>query len=103
MALKSASKDALKRFQERGRPLVMMPDKKPVPPAGPWWIWGYLSFADVGSAVQVTAPYAFYPLNGPAYGAGNHYCKLLSPAMALEWIYIDSLRPSNASLQAFLF
>jgi hypothetical protein len=24
--------------------------------------------------------------------AGYHYCKLLSPARAMEWIYVDGLR-----------
>jgi hypothetical protein len=25
--------------------------------------------------------------------AGFHYCKLLSPARAMEWLYVDSLKP----------
>jgi hypothetical protein len=24
---------------------------------------------------------------------GFHYCKLLSPSRALEWFYVDSLKP----------
>eukprot|EP00913_Durusdinium_trenchii_P007413 g6970.t1 len=83
--------DRCKKINEE--PLKMMADRKPTPPAGPWWIWNYLDFKDTGRDVEITSWYAFYPLSGPAYGAGNHYCKLLSPARALEWIYIDSLRP----------
>lgn len=99
LALNVSSQRALSRFQRLGRPLVMAADKKPTPPAGPWWIWNYLSYTDKSSEVEVASWYAFYPLSGPAYGAGNHYCKLLSPARALEWIYIDGLRkaPKNVN------
>lgn len=98
LALNVSSQRALSRFQRLGRPLVMAADKKPTPPAGPWWIWNYLSYTDKSSEVEVASWYAFYPLSGPAYGAGNHYCKLLSPARALEWIYIDSLRAPASKL-----
>lgn len=27
---------------------------------------------------------------------GVHYCKLLSPARAMEWIYVDGLRYYNS-------
>ena len=29
--------------------------------------------------------------------AGIHYCKVLSPARAMEWFYVDSLKPRNSS------
>jgi hypothetical protein len=25
--------------------------------------------------------------------AAFHYCKLLSPARAMEWLYVDSIKP----------
>ncbi len=27
--------------------------------------------------------------------SGIHYCKVLSPARALEWFYVDSVKPRN--------
>lgn len=27
--------------------------------------------------------------------AGLHYCKVLSPARVIEWIYVDGLRENN--------
>jgi len=82
------------RFERYGVPLVMGEDRKPVIPAGPWWIYTYLAFEDEarGGAVNVSSYFAFYPMDANPYGAGNHYCKLLSPARALEWILIDGLR-----------
>jgi len=97
LALKSASQTARSRFQAEGRPLVMTADIKPNPPAGPWWIWNYLQYTDQGEdGVEVASYFAFWGLDGLAYGAGNHYCKLLSPARALEWIYTDGLRAARS-------
>ena len=92
LALHAASAKAASRYNQTGRPLIMVADKKPTPPAGPWWIWNYLHFEDTPKGTEVSSWYAFYPMSGPSYGAGNHYCKLLSPARALEWIYTDGLR-----------
>eukprot|EP00128_Syssomonas_multiformis_P012060 Colp12_sorted_trinity150504_noHs@387 len=83
---------ALARYTQHGLPLVLADDKKPFPPAGPWFIWNYLTFDAQATQVVVTAYEAFFSLDANPYGAGNHYCKLLSPARALEWMLIDSLR-----------
>jgi len=96
LALRTASPSAVARFKAVGRPLKMVSDTQPTPPAGPWWIWNYLQFTDKDTEVEVMSYYAFYALSGLAYGAGNHYCKLLSPARALEWIYTDGVRPKDA-------
>lgn len=47
-ALNVSSADARQRFLSAQRPLKMMADRKPTPPAGPWWIWNYLDFKDTG-------------------------------------------------------
>ena len=50
-----------------------------------------------GSHVAVAAPY-FTTANAKlgdkpfVETVGYHYCKLLSPARAIEWMYVDGLR-----------
>ena len=97
-ALQTASPAARQRHRQYGVPLRMSADLKPFPPAGPWWIWNYLEFTTNTTAettLDVASYYAFYSTSGLAYGAGNHYCKLLSPARAMEWIYTDSLKQTE--------
>ena len=67
---------------------------------GPGWIWMPLRFDKANKTtatgrpiVDVKSPCMRTPLDYPIkFSAGFHYCKLLSPAKALEWIYIDSLK-----------
>lgn len=91
-ALNASSPSARARFAKYGVPLVMVPDKKPTVPAGPWFIWSYLQYTPKAKQVEVAAYYTFFPLTASSYGAGTHYCKLLSPSRAMEWIYVDGLR-----------
>ncbi len=90
------SESCRQRYESQGTPLRVVSDRKPFPPAGPWWIFNYLSFQrnETSHTMDVSSWYAFYSTSGLKYGARNHYCKLLSPARALEWIMIDSLRSS---------
>lgn len=82
-----------KRFEAHGLPIKMIADTAPTPPAGPWWIWNYLQYKQTDQALSLQSYKAFYSLDANPYGAGNHYCKLLSPARALEWVLTDGLRP----------
>lgn len=89
------------RFTKYGQPYVMGPDI-PVCPAGPCWIWQELRFntSEDRSYVEVTseefATAIDYPLPKTA---GFHYCKVLSPARSMEWMFVDGLR-EKYSLQS---
>lgn len=95
-ALQNASSNTYARFQEFGVQFVMGEDK--AYGAGPLWVLAPLSYnkgsnstggeiMEIRSAMLRTATdFIVKSL------AGMHYCKLLSPARAMEWIYIDGLR-----------
>jgi hypothetical protein len=93
-ALQKASPKALERFQKIGEPLVMGKDIF-LSNAGPAWIWNSMKYKenDDKSDVVVSAPCSHTPVDyAIKAAAGYHYCKVLSPARAMEWIYIDGLR-----------
>ena len=96
-ALTHSSKEAIERYQARGIPMVIEKDLKAVS-TGPAWIWNILpqktKINEVGEKIRsVRSPVMKTPLSYPIKkAAGMHYCKLLSPARAMEWIYTDSLR-----------
>ena len=96
-AKKNAGNKTLTRFEKFGVPMVMGEDKGPYN-AGPLWIWTPLSLSKTtnssgGAILEVRAPMMRTPTDYfIKASAGFHYCKLLSPARATEWIYVDGLR-----------
>jgi len=108
-ALEAASSAARGRFAASGRGLTFGRD---IPKSGgPLFLDARLQFNEKTSpagetVVEVSAPMVkteidywrrhFGPLPRPSVLPDPgcfHYCKLLSPARAMEWIYVDALRP----------
>ena len=97
-ALNSSSLTTKSRFQKYGVPYIMGEDEGPYN-IGPLWIWDPLKYEKISNssggtvAVEIRSPMLRTPLDFfIKVSAGFHYCKLLSPARAMEWVYVDGLR-----------
>jgi hypothetical protein len=95
-----------RRFEELGQPMEMLADTL-CPAVGPLWIWSYPRYRYLqqpqGLVYGVSCTVMKTPLDDPIRAArGFHYCQLLSPAAAMEWICIDGLR-QRASPSGWLF
>mmetsp|Transcript_41618 Transcript_41618/g.129482 ORF Transcript_41618/g.129482 Transcript_41618/m.129482 type:complete len:558 (-) Transcript_41618:112-1785(-) len=107
-ALQNAGREAAARFKTYGQEYVFGAD---IPKAGgPLFLDAHLQFNEItGSSgekvIEVKAPMQkteidywkkhFGPIPRPSMVPDPgcfHYCKLLSPARAMEWLYVDSLR-----------
>jgi len=96
-ALGKASAEAVADYNTYGKKLVFGPDDGSMN-IGPTFIWTYLSFTDNKDKTETTvvAPYMSTPADyWEPQVRGFHYCKLLNPSRALEWIYIDSQYDRN--------
>lgn len=95
-AQNTAGARTIERFYSKGKgqPYIVGPDKD-VCPAGPCWIWQELQYVPAAdnSTVQLISPQFVTATDFKIpKSAGFHYCKVLSPARALEWLYVDGLR-----------
>ena len=96
-ALNNSDPHTLSRFKEYGVAMVMGEDKGCLENGG---LWIYLPMDYTTStnstggeilvlqSIQLKTPVTY----SIKLFAGMHYCKLLSPARAMEWVYVDGLR-----------
>jgi len=99
-ALQAAAPKARERFQKHGQALVFAEDKKSgIGPTGPTWIHDALAFTPTKDKKSVEVQSHYFTTGNKNLGkvyffetVGYHYCKLLSPARAMEWIYVDGLK-----------
>lgn len=104
-ALNHAEPSVKSRYETCGEPMVMVDDvEATIGITGPEWIKDELVFKRVPddhspttTRVEVQS-WKFVVANTAGgdlpwfFPVGMHYCKLLSPARAMEWIYTDSMR-----------
>lgn len=82
------------RYNNVGQIMMMGEDKGPFS-GGPLWIWTPMEYAsdEKKTTLTVRSPTMKTPTDyWIKASAGFHYCKILSPAKAMEWIYVDSLK-----------
>lgn len=101
-AISNAEESVRQRFLKNGEPFVMVDDvEAPIGITGPEWIKKELVYkrvpsnSNAGSHIEVqswTFVVGESPIKTKYLPTGMHYCKLLSPARCMEWIYTDGLR-----------
>ena len=93
MGLSLASQEARDRFEAMGTKLFFTDDS--ISPWGPGWEFQFNLHYEAVNTTH-TRVYSTSLISEPDFiissAAGMHYCDLLSPFRALEWIYIVSLQ-----------
>ena len=96
-AYSQLSSNAKANYDKYGQKLVTGDDMGPYN-EGPLWIWTLMDYTESDDKTQmiVSSPMMRTPTTYLVKAAaGFHYCKVLSPFKALEWMYDDGLYLNN--------
>lgn len=80
------------RYRAKGRKHCFKDDSHVLGNIGPLWVKSKLKQEETEQCMEVTSPKLISTVSSPIF-PGSHYCKLLSPALALDWMYTDSHKP----------
>ena len=91
-AMNASHPKVVERYNKFGQKMVQVADRNT--DNGGKWIIVPLSYTDNSDKTEVSVSSYAYRMSAEfsiAIFAGDHYCKVLSPFKAMEWIYTDSL------------
>jgi len=98
-ALELLPEKSKKRYLAQTRRVCYGEDKFVFQNIGPLFVKGSITVKETEACLEV-ASLALISTLAQAIYPGSHYCKLLSPAMALEWMMTDGLKPFPYDLTA---
>lgn len=83
------------RYRARGRPIIFEDDK--VYGYEIMWVWAHLNSWEEKDGLHIQAVSLIKSLSA-MFNPGVHYCKVISPYRAMEWVNIDSFRPMKGGI-----
>ncbi|XP_069961201.1 uncharacterized protein [Cherax quadricarinatus] len=89
LALSAATDIVNSRFNSRGKPVYFLEDDIKLTDIA--WVDAHLLYNITDTGLEVTSPSLVTDVDVGLGLGGMHYCKLLTPTRALEYIMIDSL------------
>jgi len=84
----------VQKYETNGRPFCFKDDAAAPLNIGPLWVNKPIKLVATDSCLEVTSTKLVSDIHSLIF-PGNHYCKLLSPARAMDWIVTGSLDPYN--------
>lgn len=86
--------DAVQKHESTGRPFCFRDDATALFNIGPLWVEKAIKLTETDQCLEVTSTKLVSDIHSLIF-PGNHYCKLLSPARAMDWILTDSVEPHD--------
>merc|ERR1719375_1890350 len=83
---------SLQRFEKVGRDICFLDDFTVTLNIGPLWVSTDMKTTETKDCLQVSSPKLVSTVDSKIF-PGNHYCKLLSPALAMDWMMTKGIKP----------
>lgn len=83
---------SLDRYRAKGRTICTVDDTKAFGDIGPIFVHGSISTKETEECLEVSALSLENNIKSLIF-PGVHYCKLMSPALAMEWMMTEGIKP----------